>query len=129
MISHLALNRVSLVSPDALRGILGLYNFQALHDRQAGRANQLRLAAISAIEARPSERIFRGTPMRGLHTRIELDEGGFAGEGELYLFATVLEEFLALYVSLNAFSQLTVRGKQKGEIYAWPPRVGKQTLL
>jgi type VI secretion system protein ImpG len=129
LISHLALNRVSLVSPDALRGILGLYNFQALHDRQAGRANQLRLAAISAIEARPSERIFRGTPMRGLHTRIELDEGGFAGEGELYLFATVLEEFLALYVSLNAFSQLTVRGKQKGEIYAWPPRVGKQTLL
>jgi type VI secretion system protein ImpG len=130
LISHLALNQVSLMSPEALRGILGLYNFQALYDRQAGRANELRLAAIAGVEALPCERIFRGTPMRGLHTRIELDEGGFpGGEGELYLFAMVLEEFLALYVSINAFSQLTVRGKQKGEIYAWPPRVGRQTLL
>ena len=129
LISHLALNQVSLSSPEALRGILGLYNFQALYDRQAGRANQLRLAALSAVESRQSERIFRGTPMRGIATRIELDEPGFAGEGELYLFATVLEEFLALYVSVNAFSQLTVRGKQKGETYAWPPRVGRQVIL
>jgi type VI secretion system protein ImpG len=129
LISHLALNQVSLSSPEALRGILGLYNFQALYDRQAGRANQLRLAALSTVEARPSERIFRGTPMRGIATRIELDEAGFAGEGELYLFATVLEEFLALYVSVNAFSQLTIRGKQKGETYAWLPRVGRQVIL
>jgi type VI secretion system protein ImpG len=129
LISHLALNQVSLASPEALRGILGLYNFQALYDRQAGRANQLRLAALSAVEARPAERIFHGTPMRGIATRIELDEAGFAGEGELYLFATVLEEFLALYVSVNAFSQFTVRGKQKGETYTWPPRVGRQVIL
>jgi len=129
LISHLALNQVSLSSPDALRGILGLYNFQALYDRQAARANQLRLAALSAVEARQAERIFRGTPMRGIATQIELDEAGFAGEGELYLFATVLEEFLALYISVNAFSQLTVRGKQKGETYALPPRVGRQVIL
>ena len=129
LISHLALNQVSLSSPDALRGILGLYNFQALYDRQAARANQLRLGALGAVEALASERIFRGTPMRGIATRIELDEAGFASDGELYLFATVLEEFLALYVSVNAFSQLTVRGKQKGEIYEWPARVGRQVIL
>ncbi|HBZ70251.1 MAG TPA: type VI secretion system baseplate subunit TssF, partial [Deltaproteobacteria bacterium] len=129
LISHLALNQVSLATPEALRGILDLYNFQALYDRQAGRANQLRLGALSAVEARQAERIFRGTPMRGIATRIELDEAGFAGPGELYLFATVLEEFLALYVSVNAFSQLTVRGKQKGETYTWPPRVGRQVIL
>ena len=129
LISHLALNQISLTSPEALRGILSLYNFQALYDRQAGRANQLRLEAILAIDAQPSERIYRGTPMRGIHTRIELDDAGFAGEGELYLFASILEEFLALYVSVNAFSQLTVRTKQKGESYAWPPRVGRQVIL
>jgi type VI secretion system protein ImpG len=67
--------------------------------------------------------------MRGIHSRIELDDAGFAGEGELYLFACLLEEFLALYVSVNAFSQLTVRTKQKGESYAWPPRVGRQVIL
>ena len=129
LISHLSLNFASLSSPETLRGLLGLYNFQALYDRQASRANELRLEAIAKVEASPAERLFKGAPMRGIHTRIELQEDRFASEGELYLFASVLEEFLALYVTVNAFSQLTVRGAQRGEVYAWRPRVGRQTML
>jgi len=129
LISHLALNRVSLTSPETLRGILSLYNFHALYDRQAARASQLRLEAITSVVARPAERLFRGTPVRGIHTQIELREDGFASEGELFLFAGVLEEFLALYATLNAFTQLTVRGGQRGEVYAWPPRMARQFIL
>jgi type VI secretion system protein ImpG len=129
LISHLSLNYVSLASPKALRGLLSLYNFHALYDRQAARVNQQRLEAISRVEATRIERLFRGAPMRGIHTEIELLEDRFASEGELYLFASVLEEFLALYVTVNAFSQLTVRGAQHGEVYEWPARVGKQFTL
>ena len=67
--------------------------------------------------------------MRGIHTELELREDRFASEGEMYLFACVLEEFLALYVTVNAFSQLTVRGAQQREVYEWPARVGKQFTL
>jgi type VI secretion system protein ImpG len=129
LISHLSLNYASLASPEALRGLLSLYNFQALYDRQAARANELLLEAIAKVDARRAERLFRGAPMRGIHTQVELVEDRFASEGELYLFASVLEEFLALYVTVNAFSQLTVRGAQQGEVYEWRPRVGKQPLI
>jgi type VI secretion system protein ImpG len=48
----------------------------------------------------------------------------------VYLFASVLERFLALYVSINSFSQLIARTTQ-GERYfkKWPPRAGEQLLL
>ena len=129
LVSHLSLNLSSLQSPEALRGVLSLYDFHALHDRQAARASQLRLEAISSVSSRAADRVFRGTPMRGIATRIELVEERFASEGELYLFGSVLEEFLALYVTVNAFSQLTVRGASHGEIYEWPARVGRQFIL
>ncbi len=129
LISHLSLNYVSLTSPEALRALLSLYDFQALYDRQAARANELRLEAIAEVSSKPAERLFRGTLLRGRETEIQLLEDRFASEGELYLFAAVLEEFLALYVTLNAFSQLTVRGRQAGEVHAWKPRVGRQFTL
>ena len=42
---------------------------------------------------------------RGTQVEMEFDEEQFVGGG-VYLFATVLEYFLGLYVSMNSFSQL-----------------------
>jgi type VI secretion system protein ImpG len=129
LISHLSLNYTSLSSLEALRGILELYNFQSLYDRQAGRANERRLEGITGLESRGEDFLFRGTPVRGIVTSLAMKEDHFAGEGDLFLFATVLNEFLALYVSLNSFSRLTVKGIQQGEVYAWPPKIGRQAVL
>jgi type VI secretion system protein ImpG len=46
LISHLALNYRALADAESLRAILDLYNFQALIDRQAARANRLRIEGI-----------------------------------------------------------------------------------
>ena len=35
----------------------------------------------------------------------------------------------AQYMTLNAFSRLTVRGVKFGETYEWPARVGKRIIL
>jgi len=129
LISHLALNFRSIAHVDELRNALRLYDFHALHDRQAARALDLRLRAITAFEAKPEERMFRGSPVRGMHTRLELDEESFSSEGELHLFASVLEEFLALYVSLNSFSHLSVYGTRHRGVYEWRPRLGRQIIL
>jgi type VI secretion system protein ImpG len=64
-----------------------------------------------------------------VETTIRLLEDRFSSEGEVFLFARLLEEFLALYVTVNSFSQLTVVGAQKGERYEWPPRIGTQFTL
>ena len=129
LISHLSLNYLSLLSLDALRGILELYNFQAYSNQQAARANELRTAGMLSIESRPSEWILRGAPIRGRAVKMTMDEDNFAGEGDMYLFANILNEFIALYATLNSFTQFTVRGTRRGEEYKWPRRMGSQIVL
>ena len=66
---------------------------------------------------------------RGTHVDMEFDEEQFVGGG-VYLFAAVLECFMGLYVSMNSFSQLQVRTRQRKEILRqWPPRAGRKILL
>ena len=49
---------------------------------------------------------------------------------ELAVLASVLERFLGLYVSINSFSQLVARTRQReGILRRWPPRAGERTLL
>jgi len=46
------------------------------------------------------------------------------------LFASVLESFLGLYSSVNSFSRLTARTRQRrGALKRWPARVGEQKIL
>jgi type VI secretion system protein ImpG len=60
---------------------------------------------------------------------MELDEEQFVGGG-VYLFATVLERFMGLYVSMNSFSQLVVSTTQRREVLEhWPPRAGHKILM
>ena len=129
LLSHLAVNYLSLTSAAALRSILELYNFQALHDRQAARENELRLNAIQAVRSKPTDWLFQGVPVRGTAIELDLVEESFSGEGDLYLFATILNELFSLYASLNSFTRLTVRGVKRGEVYQWSPRLGQQVLV
>lgn len=132
LISHLSLNYLSIVesnenSAEALREILLLYDFL---DSPATRKQ------IYGIEKVASRRVVRqigpriGTGfVRGIETSIEFDEDQFIGSG-IFLFASVLERFLALYASLNSFNQLKIQTKQReGWAKIWPPRSGDQILL
>lgn len=129
VLAHMAMNYRSLAELDVLRGMVDLYNFQAVSDRQAARANQLRLGAIKAVKVRSTDRLYRGAPVRGVATDVELDEGGFSGEGEMYLFAGILNELFASYVSLNSFTQLTVTGANTRVVYKWEPKNGDLYLI
>lgn len=129
LISHLSLNYLSLVEDgrEALQEILKLYNFtgSAYSERQ-----------IDAIVGLKSGRHFarliseNGVAFaRGTRVEIEFDEDQFAGGG-VFLFASAIERFLAEYASLNSFSQLTARSRQRKEaIKQWLPRAGKTILM
>lgn len=129
LLSHIALNYLSLMSVESFRTVLQLYHFRALVDRPSEQALKLMLLGIKSVSATPATRMFQGTPVRGVAVTVELDEENFSGEGEVYLFSAVLNEFLALYVSLNSFSQLTVKGVRYGEVHQWPPRIGRRSVL
>ncbi|WP_437661660.1 type VI secretion system baseplate subunit TssF [Sorangium sp. So ce1182] len=129
VLAHMAMSYRSITELEVLRATVDLYNFQAIVDRQAARANQLRLAAIKSIRVRPTDRLYRGAPVRGVAVDVEIDEGGFVGEGEMYLFASILNEMLGSYVSLNSFTQLTVTGTNTRVVHKWDPKSGSLTLI
>jgi type VI secretion system protein ImpG len=129
LISHLSLNYLSLVEEgkDAFQEILKLYNFtgSAFSEKQ-----------VDGIVAVRSKRHFARlisengiTFARGTHVEIEFDEDQYAGAG-VYLFASVLEHFLGEYVSMNSFTQVVARTRQRKEVLGeWPPRAGQTILL
>jgi len=128
-VSQLSLNYLSLVENgrEALQEILRLYNYSG------STFSQRHIESLVAISSkRHFARVVSpdgGAFARGTLVDVEFDEDQFAGGG-VYLFAAVLEYFLGLYVSMNSFSQLRTRTRQRKEILKlWPPRAGQKVLL
>ena len=106
LISHLSLNYLSLVEEgkEALQEILKLYNFTDPRIRRS-RSKEFFRFASSEVISRASYRNTGSRSRAGTRVEMELDEEQFVGVG-IYLFASIIERFLGLYVSLNSFSQL-----------------------
>ncbi|HPM22295.1 MAG TPA: type VI secretion system baseplate subunit TssF [Phycisphaerae bacterium] len=127
LISHLSLNYVSLTRVEHFRELLRVYDFQSAYDAQRALAHQRLLDGIVAIRSTYRERMLRGAPLRGVQAELDLNEDHFVGEGDAYLFAAIVDRFLAAYVTINAFSQLRTRFVRTGQIYTFPPRAGEQS--
>ncbi len=133
LISHLSLNHLSLLPPDssgtpeALREILLLYDFL---DSSVTRKQILGITRAHTQRVLRRVQFATGSALvRGVSTTLEFDEHQFIGSG-LYLFASVLERFLGLYVSINSFNELVARSSQReGIIKRWPARTGNCILL
>jgi type VI secretion system protein ImpG len=125
----MALNYLSLMDVDTLRGVLALYNFHAQIDKQAARAGELRLSGIKSVRAQPEDILRHGAVYRGVAIDINMQEDCFASEGEMFLFASVLNHFLNLYTAMNSYTHLRVHGVQQGGDYEWPPMLGQQVIL
>jgi type VI secretion system protein ImpG len=129
LISHLSLNYLSLVSEgrDSLQQILRLYDFTE------SPFSQKMIEGITGLHSRPHfARVVSENGIafaRGTRVELELDEEQFVGGGA-YLFASVIEQFLALYVSMNSFTQLVATIRQRKEVLReWPPRAGYNILV
>jgi type VI secretion system protein ImpG len=132
LISHLSLNYLSAVeggpdkNPEVLQEILRLYDFSG------SLAVQQQIAGLVGISSRPVMRRIRSAMgsgfARGVEATLEFEESRFVGSG-VYLFSSVLEKFLGLYVSINSFSEMVSVSTQRGVVKRWPPRSGQQALL
>ncbi len=137
LISHLNLNHLPFTSDgsglESLKGLLGLYDWTdpASDPHAAAQARQ----AIDGLVGVKGERAVSwvggdiGGMVRGTKVTVELDEGKFVG-GSGVLFASVLERFFALTASVNSFTQLVAKFRQRdGVLKAWPPRAGDKPLV
>lgn len=128
LISNMSLNYLSLSDVEALKVILETYDLPRYYDQHAEKISRRQLGALKSINHKPVDRLHRGLPVRGISTELTMDPEGFLGEGDLFVFASVLNEFFALYASLNSYHELRVKSTQ-GEVYQWTPRMGQQPLL
>lgn len=127
-VRHMLIHYASNATAESLRALLALYNFHAREDRQSARALELLLAAIVQVQTEPESRRLHVAPVLGSHVRLVLDESGFLGEGGLYLFASVLEEFYALASGLNVYTRMTATGANEREEFTWPARIGNRII-
>ena len=66
---------------------------------------------------------------QGVEIILELDEERFITQSA-YLFSSVLDQLFALAVSINAFTQLTIKNKGKRKtLYQWQSRLGSKALV
>ena len=129
LISQLTLNHLSLTGgpagADALREILRLHDLRDVPETHA-----LLDAIVSIGSTRATARLpGSGAMVRGLDVTIEMDARRVESGG-IYLFAMLLDRFLALYVSINSFSRLSVRLRGRDEMFCrFAPRAGTKALL
>jgi type VI secretion system protein ImpG len=126
LVSLLSLNYVSLTEGglDALKTMLSLHN---TNDSPAWSGRQ-HIDGLMEIRTRPHYARVAGPEgtafARGRRIELEFDEEKFEGAG-VFLFASVLEHFFGLYASINSFSVLAARTRQRREVLReWPPRAG-----
>jgi type VI secretion system protein ImpG len=131
LISHLSLNHLSITGGEdavtALKEILRLYDFKE------SSINRAQIESILKISTRPITAPLnidgRTSLCRGIEIEIELDSSQMSGNSS-YLFATVLEHFFALYSSINSFTRVLVKLKNKeGYLKKCPPRAGERIFL
>ena len=131
LVSHLSLGHLSVVGEEegaaALREVLRLYDLRETAETRAA------IGALLAVSARPgAARIPGGRAggfCRGLDVTLQFDARAWQ-VGGLYLFASVVDRFLALHATVNAFVRTTVtlRGRP-GQAARWPARAGMRVLL
>lgn len=133
LVDHLSLNYLSIngghrggTDTDALKSMLLLYC------DESDRAGLRQIDGLNALTSRPiTARLPTPGPVafgRGVGIELTCEESAFEG-GSPFLLGAVLDRFFARYVSLNSFTQLTLRSTTRATVMKWPVRAGSRELL
>ena len=132
LISHLALNYLTLTDTDERQGAAALRQLLALYGETGELPIRKQLEGVRSVA---SQQIVRPLPTdgprsfgRGLEIKLTFDESAFEGTG-IFLLGAVLEQFFARYVSINSFTETIIQSTDRGEIIRWPARIGQRHLL
>lgn len=135
LISHLALNYLSLADSDEEQGSAALREILSLYGDNSDPAVRKQVGGVQSISSKPVVRRINvpkgvNTPIpvtfgRGLELTVLMDESAFRGSGA-FLLGSVLEQFFRKYVSINSFTETVITTPGRGEIMRWPVRIGNR---
>lgn len=121
LLSDASPNILLLTDVQAFRAVLRNYHFRARHDARCSQALENQLLGIVHISCRETDRLVRGRVVRGLQTRITIDESQYRNHGEIYLFGAALNAFLERHATLYSFHQCAVMLNKSRKEFIWPP--------
>jgi type VI secretion system protein ImpG len=132
LISFLQFNHIGLAlrsnkdSASALRELLMLF-------ADVGNPTiERRIRGITDVSTRPLVRKIQQengfNVARGMEVTVTFDEAAFEGQG-VFLFGTVLKNFLSEYASLNSFTETVIVSKQRQLIKRWEHVIGQRSLI
>ncbi len=131
LVSHLSLGHLSVVGEAdgaaALKEVLRLYDLRDSAESRAAIDGLLAVRTAPGAARVPGART--GAFCRGLDVTLEFDPRSWQAGG-LFLLTAVLDRFLGLHASVNAFvrTRAVLRGRP-GTVAAFPPRAGNRALL
>lgn len=129
LLSHLTINYLPMANLENLKGLLRLYLPQQGAGKHDESANLKRLDSLQSLTVTPTERLLRGSLIRGQHVELSVDGSGFAGLGDLFLFGEVLHRLLTDFTTLNAFVELTIIDVNSAEELVWKTRPGQRSSI
>ncbi|WP_428560298.1 MAG: type VI secretion system baseplate subunit TssF [Solidesulfovibrio sp. DCME] len=129
LLSHISLNYMPLADEKSLASLLRLYIFPDSRDQASIVANNKRVDGILKMTTRVANRLFAGSVIRGYELALTVNSQNFASPGDLYVFSSVLDFFLAGYSGINCYTSCTITDYNTGEKHIWPIRLGEQRLL
>lgn len=142
LISHLTLNYLSITDEDAdgdgritqeeRQGAGALRELLKLYGDIGDPSIRQQIEGVRGVQTAPITRRMP-TPgvvafARGLEVSLLLEESLFEGTG-VFLLGSVLEQFLARYVSMNSFTETVIRTEERGEVMRWNARIGQRPIL
>jgi type VI secretion system protein ImpG len=132
VVSHVALNYRSLLSPDGQAGAAALRELLRLYVADEREADMAQIRALKKAVATPVfRRVEELGPIayaRGLLVSLEVDETPFKDSG-VFLLGAVLDRFFARYVTLNSFVQTELSTAQGRKVFQWPISKGTRQIL
>ncbi|WP_174278535.1 type VI secretion system baseplate subunit TssF [Sphingomonas bacterium] len=131
VIGHLTPNYATLAPEDGDDPAV-LRDHLALYGQQDDAALRKQIDGVLSITSRKVARRVPGFDRmaiaRGHRITIRLDDAAFE-RSRLFLFAAVLERFLAEFASINSFTESCFTSPQEGEFARWPPRIGRRPTI
>lgn len=128
-ISHLSVNLLTLADIKTFKEMLKLYMFTNNRDRVKVTKNQKRIDAIESFEVEVVDKVSRGYLLKGYKVKMGVRQDYFASLGDMYLFCSVILNFLGNYAALNTFVELEVEEKITGETLSWTAVLGNKKLI
>ena len=129
LLSHLAINYLSLAETDNLKSLMELYIFSGHSGSKQEIANRKRIDGITDIKVGACDRLVGGISMRGQKIEVSVDSSFFTSRGDMYLFGSLLDRVLGSFASLNSFTEFSLKDSVTEELYHWPLRAGDRPLI